>query len=117
MAKGEKGGQGDHFLSPRCILFHELKSFGEAMARRRFYRWNFVFSEKTFEESFRDSASRSQWDGMNGWSTGEGRIKRRAQGGYAHFKRESRRENGEESTARAREEIDERWEKCAPKFI
>lgn len=63
-------GQGDHFLSPRCILFHELKSFGEAMARRRFYRWNFVFSEKTFEESFRDSASRSQWDGMNGWSTG-----------------------------------------------
>lgn len=59
--KKENGeGEEDHFLSPRRILFRELKSFGEAMAmaRRRFYRWNFVFSEKTFEESFRDSASR-----------------------------------------------------------
>lgn len=31
--------------------------------------------------------------------------------------RESRRENGEKLAARAKEEIDGRWEKCAPKFI
>lgn len=81
--KGKKVREGageDHFLSPQCILFRELKSFGETMARRWFYRWNFVFSEKTFEESFRDSASRRRRrDGTSDGVT-EGRIKRRAQG-------------------------------------
>jgi len=58
------------------------------MARRWFYRWNFVFSEETFEESFRDSASRRRRrDGTSDGVT-EGRIKRRARGGCAHFKRE-----------------------------
>lgn len=78
------------------------------MARRRFYRWNFVFSEKTFEESFRDSASRRGVGGgmVRTMELREGGIKCRARGGTAHFKRESRRENGEESMARERRD---RW--------
>lgn len=43
--RGRRKKGGSLFTTARRILFHELKSFGDATPRRRFYRWNFVFSE------------------------------------------------------------------------
>lgn len=93
------------------ILFHELKSFGEKRRRAGGFIDGISFSRRTFEESSRDSAS--QW--TEGGTDDEGWNKTSGARVYAHFKRVSEKEKekadrkiGEESVARAREEIDGR---------
>lgn len=123
MREGAEEGR-DHFLSPQCILFRKLKSFGEAMARRGGFIDGISLSRRKRLRNrsaiLRRSAASASAEGWHRTTElREGGIKRRARGGTAHFKRERERADGKmgRSPWRAREEIDGRWEKCEPKFI